>query len=77
VAVKTLFDWSVRREANEMYNDGYAVVAIPGVAKPVEHFPDNVVEMMIDNEFEAAANHRAKILEEWAKRYDSKSEPKS
>jgi iron(III) transport system substrate-binding protein len=76
-AVKTLVDWSVSREANEMYNEGYAVVAIPGVAKPVEHFPDNVVEKMIDNDFEWAANNRAKILEEWSKRYDTKSEPKS
>jgi iron(III) transport system substrate-binding protein len=76
-AVKTLVDWSVSREANEMYNEGYAVVAIPGVAKPVEHFPDKVVEKMMDNDFEWAANNRAKILEEWAKRYDSKSEPKS
>ncbi len=76
-AVKTLVDWSISREANEMYNEGYAVVAIPGVAKPVEHFPDNVVDKMIDNDFEWAANNRAKILEEWAKRYDSKSEPKS
>lgn len=76
-AVKTLVDWSVSREANEMYNEGYAVVAMPGVAKPVEHFPENVVEKMIDNDFEWAANNRARILEEWAKRYDAKSEPKS
>lgn len=76
-AVKTLVDWSVSREANEMYNEGYAVVAMPGVAKPVEHFPDNVVDRMIDNDFEWAANNRSKILEEWSGRYDSKSEPKS
>ena len=59
-----------------MYNTGYAVVAMPGVAKPVEHFPPNLLEKMIDNDFEFAANNRAKILKEWAKRYDSKSEPK-
>ena len=23
-----------------MYNEGYAVVTYPGVAKPVEHFPE-------------------------------------
>ena len=28
-AAQTLADWSVTEEANEMYNDGYAVVAIP------------------------------------------------
>jgi iron(III) transport system substrate-binding protein len=31
---------------------------------------------MIDNDFEFAANNRKSILEEWQKRYDSKSDPK-
>lgn len=75
-AAKTLVDWSITKTANEMYNTGYAVVAMPGVAKPVEHFPPNLLEKMIENDFEFAANNRAAILEEWAKRYDSKSEPK-
>ena len=60
-----------------MYNEGYAVIAYPGVAKPVEHFPPNLLEKMIDNDFEWAAKNRKPILEEWQKRYDSKSEPKS
>jgi iron(III) transport system substrate-binding protein len=75
-AAKTLLDWSITKTANEMYNTGYAVVAMPGVAKPVEHFPEGLVEAMIDNDFEFAANNRKAILEEWQKRYDSKSEPK-
>ena len=49
---------------------------MPGVAKPVEHFPEGLLDAMIDNDFEFAANNRAAILEEWAKRYDGKSEPK-
>ncbi len=75
-AAKTLVDWSITRKANEMYNTGYAVVAMPGVAKPVEHFPPNLLEKMIDNDFEWAANNRKAILAEWLKRYDSKSEAK-
>lgn len=73
---KTLADWTITKKANEMYNSGYAVVAYPGVAKPVEHFPANLLEKMIDNDFEFAANNRKVILDEWQKRYDSKSEPK-
>ncbi|MCR9212422.1 MAG: putative 2-aminoethylphosphonate ABC transporter substrate-binding protein [Proteobacteria bacterium] len=76
-AAKTLVDWSVTKEANEMYNTGYAVVAYPGVAKPVKFFPTNLTEKMINNDFEFAANNRKAILAEWQKRYDSKSEPKS
>ena len=75
-AAKTLVDWSITRKANEMYNTGYAVVAMPGVAKPVEHFPPNLLEKMIDNDFEWAANNRKAILAEWLRRYDSKSEAK-
>jgi len=75
-AAQTLVDWTITKKANEMYNVGYAVVAMPGVAKPVKFFPENLIEKMIDNDFEFAANNRAKILEEWQKRYDSKSEPK-
>lgn len=73
-AAQKLVDFTVTREANEMYNTGYAVVAYPGVAKPVEHFPEGLLDAMIDNDFEFAANNRAAILKEWQARYDGKSE---
>jgi iron(III) transport system substrate-binding protein len=76
-AAKTLVDWSVSEEANRMYNEGYAVVALPGIAKPVEHFPEGIEAAMIDNDFEWAAQNRERILSEWQRRYDTKSEPKS
>ncbi len=75
-AAKKLVDFTVTKGANEMYNSGYAVVAYPGVAKPVEHFPAGITDAMIDNNFEWAATNRARILAEWQKRYDSKSEKK-
>lgn len=75
-AAKQLADWSVTRKANEIYNEGYAVVAMPGVAKPVEHYPADIAAKMIKNDFEWAAKNRETILAEWAKRYDSKSESK-
>jgi len=75
-AAQTLVDWTVTQKANELYNQGYAVVAYPGVAQPVEYFPEGLVDAMIDNDFEFAANNRGAILEEWASRYDGKSDPK-
>ncbi len=75
-AAKKLVDFSITRGAMELYNSGYAVVAMPGVAKPVEHFPAGLTDAMIKNDFEWAAENRGRILEEWQKRYDSKSEPK-
>ncbi|TKZ19408.1 putative 2-aminoethylphosphonate ABC transporter substrate-binding protein [Shimia litoralis] len=75
-AAQKLVDFTVTKGASEMYNTGYAVVAYPGVAKPVEHFPEGLLEAMIDNDFEFAANNRAAILKEWQSRYDGKSDPK-
>ncbi len=51
-------------------------MAYPGVAKAVEYFPAGLLEAMIDNDFEFAANNRGAILSEWAGRYDGKSDPK-
>ena len=66
-AAKTLMDWSISRTAMEMYNTAYAVVGMPGVAKPVEHFPPTLLEKMITNDFEWAANNRKAILERMEK----------
>ena len=74
-AARTLVDWSVSEKANRMYNEGYAVIAIPMLARPVVHFPPGILSAMIDNDFEFAANNRKRILAEWQTRYDSKSEP--
>lgn len=76
-AAQKLVDFSVSKEANEMYNTVYAVVAYPGVAQPVENYPANVEKAMIKNDFAWVAAHRLEILKEWQARYDSKSEPKS
>ena len=75
-AAQTLVDWSVSEKANKMYNEGYAVVAIPELAKEVEHFPPGILDAMYNNDFEWAAANRKRILKEWQARYDSKSEPK-
>jgi len=75
-AAQTLVDWSVSEKANQMYNEGYAVIGISELAQPVEHFPANIPDKMIDNDFEWAATNRQRILQEWQQRYDSKSEPK-
>lgn len=76
-AARKLVDWSVTPKANEMYNEGYAVIAIPELAKEVKYFPPGIIDAMYNNNFEWAAKNRKRILKEWQRRYDSKSEPKS
>jgi iron(III) transport system substrate-binding protein len=75
-AAKTLMDWHISPAAMAVYNDYLPILAIPEIAEPVEHFPENTLEMMIDNDFSWAASNRKRILADWQKRYDAKSEPK-
>ena len=35
-AAKKLADWGVTLEANELYAENYAIVALPGIAKPLD-----------------------------------------
>ena len=76
-AAKTLMDWHISPAAMKVYNDYLPLLAIPELAEPVPHFPENMLEMMIENDFGWAASNRKRILGEWQKRYDAKSEPKS
>jgi iron(III) transport system substrate-binding protein len=72
---KTLLDWIVGSQANRLYNEHYAVIAMPSVATPVARFPENTMAAMIRNDFDWAAENRARILEQWRERYGAKSEP--
>ena len=76
-AAQALADWSVSKTAQKIYNEEYAVVAMPGIAKPVKNFPPGIEDKMIKNDFKWAASNRIRILDEWRKRYDGKTEPKS
>ena len=69
-------DWHISPAAMKIYNQYLPILAIPELAEPVEHFPPNTLEKMIDNDFTWAADNRSRILGEWQKRYDTKSEPK-
>ena len=50
---------------------------MPGIAKPLEYVPADIEQLLIKNDFAWAAENRERILAEWTKRYDAKSEPKS
>jgi iron(III) transport system substrate-binding protein len=75
-AAKKLIDWSITPQANRLYSQGYAIVALPGIASKLEFIEGDVEAMLMPNDFAWAAANRERILAEWAKRYDSKSEPK-
>lgn len=74
--VRKVMDWVTTREANEVYAKNYAIVAMPGVAKPLPNLPPNYEQMLVKNDFGWAAKNRDRILAEWNKRYNAKAEPK-
>ena len=75
-AAQTLMDWAASEKANQLYNEGYAILARPGIAKPVAHFPAEPETLLIKNDFDWAAQNRDSILTEWQKRYEGKAEAK-
>jgi len=75
-AARKVMDWAVTKEANELYAKSYAIVAMPGVAKPLPNVPANYEKMLVKNDFGWAAKNRDRILAEWNKRYNAKAEPK-
>jgi iron(III) transport system substrate-binding protein len=75
-AAKKLADWSASREANELYQKNFAIVAHKDVHKPNPAMPANYEQLLVKNDFGWAAKNRDAILAEWNKRYNAKSEPK-
>ena len=75
-AAKKLADWASSKPAMELYAKNYAIVAMPGVAQPLPNVPADYEKRLVKNDFAWAAKNRDRILAEWSKRYDAKSEPK-
>lgn len=75
-AVKAFLDWTVSREANALYNRNMAIVAMPGMDNIPPNFPPNSEQMMAKTDIAWSAANRDRLITEWAKRYDSKAEPK-
>lgn len=73
-AAMKLADWAASRKANELYSKFVKLVAIPGISSPIEHYPEGVEESLIRNDFAWATANRARIIEEWTRRYDGKAE---
>ncbi|NLR75104.1 putative 2-aminoethylphosphonate ABC transporter substrate-binding protein [Leeia aquatica] len=75
-AARKLADWSASVSANELYEKNFAIVAIPGIAKPNAFIPADYEKRLVKQDLRWSASNRDRILAEWIKRYDAKSEPK-
>ncbi|QDQ25457.1 putative 2-aminoethylphosphonate ABC transporter substrate-binding protein [Chitinimonas arctica] len=75
-AARKLADWSASRSANILYEKNFAIVAYPGVATPNSHIPANYEQLLVKQDLAWSASNRDRILAEWTRRYDGKSEPR-
>ncbi len=75
-AARALMDWLATPGAMELFAKNFAVLAMPGMAKPLDYVPADYEQRLVKNDFAWSAKNRDKILAEWTKRYDGKSEPK-
>ena len=74
-AAATLLSWAIGDAAMRAYNEGHTVLAVRGIAKPVDLLPAELPTAMINPDFAWAATRRAAILAEWRRRYGDKVEP--
>ncbi len=75
-AAKKLADWASSKDAMLLYGKNFAITAQPGVAAPLANVPKDYEARLVKMDFGWSAENRERILAEWTKRYDSKSEPK-
>lgn len=75
-AAKKLADWASSKDAMMLYGKNFAVTAQPGVAPKLANIPADYESRLIKMDFDYSANNRERILAEWNKRYNAKSEPK-
>jgi iron(III) transport system substrate-binding protein len=75
-AARKLADWASSKDAMVLYGKNFAITAQPGVAAPLANVPADYEKRLVKMDFKNAADNRERILAEWSKRYDSKSEPK-
>jgi iron(III) transport system substrate-binding protein len=75
-AARALMDWLATPGAMELYAKNFAVLAMPGMAKPLDFVPADYEKRLVKNDFAWSAKNRDRIIGEWIKRYDGKSEPK-
>ncbi|MEW6262246.1 MAG: putative 2-aminoethylphosphonate ABC transporter substrate-binding protein [Thermodesulfobacteriota bacterium] len=73
---KVFLDWAIGDAIMKEYAKVYPVTSV-ATGQPIpEGYPKEPLKQLIKNDFDWAAKNRDRILAQWSKRYDVKSEPK-
>jgi iron(III) transport system substrate-binding protein len=73
-AAKKLADWASSKDAMLLYGKNFAITAQPGIAPPLANVPKDYEQRLVKMDFNWAAENRERILAEWTKRYNAKTE---
>jgi iron(III) transport system substrate-binding protein len=73
-AAKKLADWASSKDAMLLYGKNFAITAQPGVASPLANVPKDYEARLVKMDFATVAAGRERVLAEWTKRYNAKSE---
>jgi iron(III) transport system substrate-binding protein len=73
-AAQRLADWASSKNAMILYGKNFAITAQPGVAEPLANVPKDYEERLVKMDFKKTAEARERILAEWTKRYNAKTE---
>lgn len=75
-AAKKLADWASSKDAMMLYGKNFAITAQPGVAAPLANVPKDYEQRLVKMDFATTAANRERVLAEWTRRYDAKTEKK-
>lgn len=75
-AAQKFLDWNAGPAATALHAAGSPLLATPRVAPPLPFMPDDLQGKLIKIDLSWMAQNRERIVAEWTKRYDSKSEPR-
>ena len=73
-AAQKLADWASSKDAMILYGKNFAITAQPGLAPPLINVPKDYEARLVKMDFNVAAENRERVLAEWTKRYNSKTE---
>ncbi|MED2009660.1 putative 2-aminoethylphosphonate ABC transporter substrate-binding protein [Brevibacillus borstelensis] len=75
-AAKQFLDWAISDEAMKEYNKNFAIVSVKGASSQIpEGYTVDPLQQLIKNDLKKSAENRDKVLAEWEKRFNQKSEP--
>ncbi len=73
-AAKTFLDFAIGQDVMQRYAAIYPITAIDSGVPTPEGYPADPMSLIIENDLIRAAADRDRVLTEWSKRYDGKSE---